>query len=318
MRCHHLLLILKSLPLSIIVTFRMIIPILLIFIVSTVITPVLSILTLGFSGLIVTPATLTFITLYGTHIALELLGKRGLIDWWVMITYSVTFGLFIGLVKLAGLFVIQYLSIFAAQQHLGLDVSLRSLQSTDEAVQNAFVLNAVSLWAVFSLIFLSSIQALFAIPLAAAANNARQKSGSSEFLEGFGKSFLPLFVVAIITLFLQFVFRIFAVFAFFFGTFVFQIAVLIDLAADRMSENGLAGLAELFALIDPTATALSLGSLLAVLWLKAWVWSIAALAFQKQDEAATKHAVQSNRRPAIPSQDLRDLRKSRENRTRAE
>jgi len=316
MRCHHLFLILKSLPLSIIVTLRMIMPIILIFMGSTVISLVLGILTLGFSSLIVTPATLTFITIYGTYVALDQMGKGGLIDWRLMINYSVAFGVVIGLIKMVGLFAVQFLATFTAQQHLGLNISLQSLQSADEAVQSAFVLSTLSFWAIFSLIFLASLQALFAVPMAAAAHSTYHKASSGSSIEYIGKSFLPLFLVAAITTFLLFFFKIFAVFALIFGTFVFQISAFIYLAADKIEESGIAGFIELFSLIDPTATLISIASILGVLWLKAWVWSVAALAFLKHEKITTKRAETANRVPAMAPQDLRALRKARDNQNR--
>ena len=97
----------------------MIIPIILIFITSTALSLTFGTITLGISGLIITPATTTFIALYGMYVALEILGKRGLIDWPVMINYSIAFGVILGLLKVIGLFAIQYLSVFAAQHSLG-------------------------------------------------------------------------------------------------------------------------------------------------------------------------------------------------------
>ena len=308
-----MLIIIKSIPLSILVTLRMIIPIILIFIASTALSLILGIFTLGVSGLIIPPATTAFIALYGMYVALELLGKRGLIDWRVMINYSIAFGVILGLLKVIGLFAIQYLSIFAAQQSLGLNVSLHSLQTADESLQSAFTFSLISILALLSLTFLSALQATFAVPMAAAANSAFQKSHSFSLGEVFGKSFLPLFLIAVVTLFLQLFFEIFGAFAFLFGTIVFQIAVFAELVSNSLSDSGVAGLVDLFSLINPKATLIGIASILAVLWLKAWFWSAAALAFTKHEKVGTKYKTLASQPPAVTPQDLRSLRKAREN-----
>ncbi len=289
----------------------MIIPLFLIFIASTVISLVLSILTLGFSSFITTPATITFITLYGINVALEKLGKGDAIDLRVLITYSVAFGLLLTFLKFIGLHAVQYLALFATQQHLGLGFSRGDLQSVDEAVQFAFAFAGISYIAIFSLIVLSVVHALLAVPMAAAAHSSGQNATSVKFLEGIGTSFIPLFLVVAASLFLQFFFELIATFSLLFGSFVLQVVFLFQTATDLISQSGLKELVELFTLIDPIVALTFLVSVFAVLWLQAWIWAASALAFMEHNNALVKSS--NTIRSAAPSQDLRELRRQREN-----
>gem|GEM_PF-810039 len=309
-------LILKSIPLSLIVALRMIMPLIAIFVVSAIISSILGILTLGLSTLITGPATLAFIALFGMHVALDQKRQAGLLDLREMISYSVVFGLTLSLFKLIGIGAVLALSVLAAQQNLGLELSFKNLIPANENLETAFSINVLSFLGLFSLIVLAAIEALFAVPMAAAAHSAGHKFKRKSFEQGFGKSFLPLFVIAAISLFLQFFFQIFSVFILVFFTFAFQITWFVETAGERISENGMDGLIELLGQIDPTATLIALASVFVVIWLQAWIWSAAALAFLKHNDTEIKRPVSTRQVPAVTPTDLRALRKARDNRTK--
>lgn len=295
----------------------MIMPLIAIFVVSAIISSILDTLTLGLSTLITGPATTAFIALYGMHVALDHKRKGGLLDLREMISYSVVFGVTLGLFKLIGIYAVQFLAIFIAQQNAGLDFSLANFKQADENVQLAFIFSAFSFFGLFSLIVLAALQALFAVPMASAAHSAGHKFKRTSFEQGFGKSFVPLFIIAAISLFLQFFFKIFAFFAFIFlGAFALKIIWFVETAGERISENGMDGLIELLSQIDPTATLIAVATIFVAIWLQAWIWSAAALAFLKHNDTTTKRATATRQVPAVPPTDLRALRKARDNRTK--
>jgi len=243
----------------------MIMPLIAIFVVSAIISSILDTLTLGLSTLITGPATTAFIALYGMHVALDHKRKGGLLDLREMISYSVVFGVTLGLFKLIGIYAVQFLAIFIAQQNAGLDFSLANFKQADENVQLAFIFSAFSFFGLFS----------------------------------------------------QFFFKIFAFFAFIFlGAFALKIIWFVETAGERISENGMDGLIELLSQIDPTATLIAVATIFVAIWLQAWIWSAAALAFLKHNDTTTKRATATRQVPAVPPTDLRALRKARDNRTK--
>ena len=309
-------LILKSIPLSLFVALRMIIPLIAIFVVSTIISTILAVLTFGLSAFITGPATLAFIALFGMHVALDQKRQAGLLDLREMINHSVVFGVTLSLFKLIGIGAVLALSVLVAQQNLGLELSFKNLIPANENPETAFTINVLSFLGLFSLIVLAAIEALFAVPMAAAAHSAGHKFKRKSFEQGFRKSFLPLFVIAAISLFLQFFFQIFSVFILVFFTFAFQITWFVETAGERISENGMDGLIELLGQIDPTATLIAVATIFVAIWLQAWVWSAAALAFLKHNDTTTKPRAPTRQAPTIAPTDLRALRKARDNRTK--
>ena len=65
------------------------------------------------------------------------------------------------------------------------------------------------------------------------------------------------------------------------------------------------GLIELLGQIDPTATLIAVATIFAAIWLQAWIWSAAALAFLKHNDTTTKRATATRQVPAVPPTDLR-------------
>lgn len=306
-----MLFILNAFILSIRVALHMILPLIGITIASTVIWFVLGILTLGMSGLISVFTTSAFITLFGIRKALELKGDRSHLDLKVMATYSVAFGAVLTiLAAIIGSLAVG-LSLFVAASQLDETITL---QNTDDSARAVFAMNVLSIFAVLSLLGASALNAMFAVPLAAAARTAGSGAKSTKFLQGFGSSFIWLFPIFIFSYFFQFFFDLFHLIFFAFGTLAFQLHQLISQIAAAIGSEGQTGLLEMLDTVSPVAIAYSLLSVFALIWLQSLIWSASALALIKHEGKTEERSKVAKQDAAPISTDLRSLRKARENR----
>ncbi|MBO9445788.1 hypothetical protein [Ruegeria sp. R14_0] len=288
-------LILNSLLLSIRVTLRMIVPILVIMLASIIVWTVLGVFTLGMAGYISEPVTTAFITLFGIRVALELKGDKRHTDFRAMVLYSAMYGLFFAAALAVIVFAINLSAIGFAMWQVGEPFSFTALQNAARSTQVAFAFIAVGSSLIAKCIALAAFYAVMAVPLASAAQASGLRAPSHAFFNGFGRSFIPLFCVFFASIFLQVYFG-------FFTTLYALLPILLSVVS-VITEQALPDFDLEFILKGVASGG-------ALLWLNAWLWSISALAFLKTEDTGTPHPVE----PVVsdPLQDIRALRKSRE------
>ena len=276
---------------------RMILPVLGIFVASILFWAVANMITLGYVQHISTPVTAAFIALFGMRVALSMKGDKGGTDLKFLVLYAVVFGIILMIAKGLMVLLAYGIAILATEFNLSDLGSFRTLADAEETVQGAFVLHAFSLLTVLSVIFLAAVLAAFAITMAAAARAAGVGASEKGFFWGFGRCFIPLFLICLITYVPQFVFGIIS------SLFAF-IAVLVAFTSIL---NGSVEFNpdQLLSMLK------GLGACAALLWLNAWVWSASALAYLSIEGETPKKATPLQDEAAAAPMDLRALRKQR-------
>lgn len=263
--------------------------------------PIVNMFTLGLANYVSEAVTAAFVTLYGIRVALNLKGDKRHTDFRALATYSVAFGLVLSVLK-SGLMVAAIATVvYISDVTFGeIGLSWRNLQSAEEIVQGAFYQVGFPLNFLVLIPFLIFAPVILAVPMAAIAQSVGRGAHSEGIFWGVGRSFVPVFLVFLISLALQL----------FFGLFTIVFVMLPGL---------------LFALMalakDPAAFVFNLESVLigafslfGLMWAQAWLWSVAALALLRaQGKVATAKAAAPDQQDTMTT-DLRSLRKARENR----
>lgn len=135
-----------------------------------------------------------------------------------------------------------------------------------------------------------------AVPMASAARASGYGASDGRFFTGFGRSFIPLFCVFFVSIFLQI----------YFGVITFLYA-LVPLVISFFS----LGLTQSLPDFDPDFILKGVLASAALLWLNSWLWSVSALAVLKSEPSG---APRTPARPPVAdaATDLRALRKSRD------
>lgn len=290
-------LILKSFIQSFGVFARMILPVLGIFVASILFWTVANMITLGFAQYVSTPVTAAFIALFGMRVALSMKGDKDGTDLKFLVLYAVVFGVILMIAKGAMVFMANGIAILATEWNLSELGSFRTLADAEQAVQTAFVLHAVSLKTVLSVILLAAVPALMAVPMAAAARSAGVGASEKGFFWGFGRCFIPLYLICLITYVPQFVFGLISSFIGFLAVIAAFFSILngsFDFNPDQM-----------------LLMLKGLGACAALLWLNAWVWSASVLAYKQIQGEAPKNPAPLQQESAAAPMDLRALRKQR-------
>ncbi|WP_300069196.1 hypothetical protein [uncultured Ruegeria sp.] len=288
--------ILKSIPLSFSVFVRMIFPVILISVASMLVSVILNIVTLGLAGYISGPVTAVFISLFGIRVALAIKGDLRRTDLTTLALNSLLYGVFF-MVALGGLAVFaNIVAVLFSLWTLGEPISLTALRDAAEPIKISFAFLAVGVKVVLAYILLAVAYAVMAVPMASAARGSGQGAPSKGFFNGFGRSFIPLFCVFFVSIFLQFFFDVL--------TSLFAIFPLILSVVSLVLTQSLPS-------FDLETILKGIASGAALLWLNSWIWSVAALALLKFDGNETPRAPVSSPETETAT-DIRGLRKSRE------
>ena len=257
---------------------------------------IVGIFTLGLSSLVSGSVTAAFISLIGIRAALSCKKELPRAEWNMLAAYSGIYGILLGIAKMVAVTLALSIAIFLTEWNLGDVKTVFSIEDAEERVQIAFAVQAISLNAILSLIFISLVPAAMAVPMAAAAQSISKGAQGSRLFEGFGSSFLPLLLIFMVYYFFMFFFKIFAVLFLTFPLLLLRAytsAIALDFSSVPVDE-----------LIPVTL------AMLAFLWLNAWVWSASALAFRKYNKTAEIQKPKPAE-PEVAAQDFRALRKAR-------
>ncbi len=290
-----MMLILNSLLLSFRVMLRMIVPVLVISIASTVVWAVLGIFTLGMASHVSEPITTAFFTLFGIRAALELKGDTRSTDYRAMALYAAMYGLFCAAALTVLALVVNLSAVAFAMWQVGEPLSWAAIQDAAEATQIAFAFIALGSSMIVMSFVLAAFYAVMAVPMASAAHSAGHRAPSHAFFNGFGRSFVPLFCVFFVSIFLQLYFGFF--------TALYALLPILLSVVSILTTQSLPNFDLEIILRGVAASG-------ALLWLYSWLWSIAALAFLKFQATDAEDPAQSS--DAESAQDIRALRKSRE------
>lgn len=290
-------LIIQSFIQSFVVFAKMIFPVIGVFLASIIFWLVANIFTLGLASYVSAPITAAFIALLGIRVALSLNGAEGQSDIKFLGLYGAAYGIVLMLGKAALVFAATLIALLATEWNLSELGSFRSLANAERAVQTAFVLHAISIKAILSVVFLAAVPAAMAVPMAAAAQNSGVGIVDRGFFQGFGSRFLPLYLICLVTYVPQFVLGIISSF---FGAIATMVALFGILNGSLEITS-----AQIEVLLK------GFGALAALLWLNSWVWAASALAFVSYAKAVPQKVAKSQSAPKPEKVDLRALRKKR-------
>lgn len=254
-----MMLILNSLVLSVGVTLRMIVPVLVIGLGSIIVWTVLGIFTFGFAGLISEPITTAFFTLFGIRAALELKGEKRHTDYRAMALYSVMYGLFFAVALTVISLIVNLAAIAFGLWQVGEPFSWAAIEEATKATKVAFAFIAVGSKLILMCIVLAAFYAAMAVPMASAAQSAGKRAPSHAFFNGFGRSFVPLFCVFFISTFLQLYFG-------FFAALYASIPILTSVVSIFTTQS--------LPNFDIEIIVRGVAACGGLLWLNAWLWSI--------------------------------------------
>lgn len=205
------------------------------------------------------------------------------------------YGLFFAAALWCLTFIVNLSAILFAIWQVGEPFSWSALQNAAESTQVAFALIAVGSKLIILFLVLAAFYAVMAVPMASAAQSAGLRAPSHTFFSGFGRSFIPLFCVFFISIFLQIYFGIL--------TAVYALLPTILSIFSILTVQTLPD-------FDLEIILRALVASGALLWLNAWLWSVSALALLKSKDKGAPSATTAP--TAEPAQDIRALRKSRE------
>lgn len=289
-------LIFKSFIMSFGLTGRMILPSIGIVIVSALLTGVLNSFTGGFASVLSEPVTSAFITLFGIRVALTMMGNTNRTEYKILMLYAFLYGVAFFIASAVILIVSVGFAMLYASWQTGSGMTLYDVRNAMRSVEPNFAAFAISAKMLVFLTLTASVNALMAIPVANAARAAGSGAMGAGFFKGFGRSFIPLFSVFWIVMFLQFFFGILA--------FFFALAPLFMLTFTFLFTQSLPD-------IDLWFVVTGLAAGLGLLFLNCWTYAAAAVALGENSEAIAKKSAPPT--PPRPTQmDIRSLRKSRE------
>ena len=289
-------LIFKSFIMSFGLTGRMILPSIGIVIVSALLTGVLNSFTGGFASVLSEPVTSAFITLFGIRVALTMMGNTSRTEYKILMLYAFLYGVAFFIASAVILIVSVGFAMLYASWQTGSGMTLYDVRNAMRSVEPNFAAFAISAKMLVFLTLTASVNALMAIPVANAARAAGSGAMGAGFFKGFGRSFIPLFSVFWIVMFLQFFFGILA--------FFFALAPLFMLTFTFLFTQSLPD-------IDLWFVVTGLAAGLGLLFLNCWTYAAAAVALGENSEAIAKKSAPPT--PPRPTEmDIRSLRKSRE------
>ncbi|MEO1107091.1 MAG: hypothetical protein AAFX90_04135 [Pseudomonadota bacterium] len=291
-----MILIFNALLLSIGVFLRMIVPVLLISLASIPVWFVLSLVTLGMASHVSGPITTMFISLFGIRVALAVKGDRRRTEFKTLALYSALYGIFIAVVLAAITLVAGVVALIFTLWQLGEPISFGTINEAMEQNSPGFFFLAFGSNVTLIFVLLAAGYSAMAVPMASAARGAGHGAPSRGFLNGFGRSFIPLFCIFLVAILLQFAFEIF--------TFLLaQIPLFLSIFSIVLTGE--------FPDFDLQVILKGLASCAVLLWINALMWSASALALLKFEgnETPRTPTPTANEEPAP---DIRALRKSRE------
>ncbi len=287
-----------SLFLSIGVFARMVLPSLGIYLASMVVWFLAGMITAGLSGYVSESVTAAFVTLVGIRAALAMKGDHRPREFRILAFNSLTYGVFLVGAKAVMILIANLLAVLLTDWNFGEAVSFHSITNAEERLQALFVLHAVAAKVIIALALIVALSVTMAVPMAAAAQSASYGAPSRPFFWGFGRSFLPLFLIFAVSYLFQLYFELFG----------YLFAVMPTLVISIVSMAG----SEEFPSIPLDVIGYGVLAFIGHLWLQSWIWSASALAFLKYEEKAkaakSKHASSH----ATTTKDLRAMRKARE------
>ncbi|WP_420585791.1 hypothetical protein [Ruegeria sp.] len=273
----------------------MILPVLAITFASTVVWAVLSLFTFGLADHISGPVTSAFISLFGIRVALELKGGTRRTDYRALVLQSLMYGMFFGAALWCLGFIVSLSAIAFALWQVGEPFTWSALENAAKDTQVAFALIAVGSKTIAMLFVLTAFYAVMAVPMASAAHSAGLRASGHRFFNGFGRSFVPLFCVFFVSIFLQVYFGILSTV---YALLPIVLSVLSILTSQTLPN------------FDAEIILKGLAASWALLWLNSWLWSISALAFLKSEGTTSPSETTPPQTEA--AEDIRALRKSRE------
>ena len=285
----------KSFIFSFGVAGRMILPILAVFVASSLLFGLLNGISGGLVSYVSGPITATCITLLGIRAAFSLMGDSDKIEYETLSLYSVMYGLFLLVATGVAVALSDFAAFVYADWQLGHGITLDSLLNAEKSLQFSFAYHALSAKAVVGLLGYTAIYAAMAVPLASAARASGRGAMSERFFNGFGRSFIPLFCIFAISFFFQFFFNLFAALL---GVIPLLLSVVSLVLTQSLPDF------ELSFVLKGLAASLGL------LWLHSWVWTASAVALLESDQ---NPKLRDNAEPdVVPAPNLRALRKSRQ------
>ncbi|MFY2824450.1 hypothetical protein [Ruegeria sp. MALMAid1280] len=169
-------LILNSLLLSFRVMLRMIVPVLVISIASTVIWAVLGLFTLGMASYVSEPITTAFFTLFGIRAALELKGDTRHTDYRAMALYAVMYELFCAAALTVLTLVVNLSAMAFAMWQVREPLSWAAIQDAADTTQIAFAFIALGSSIIVMSFVLAAFYAVMAVPMASAVLSAGHRA----------------------------------------------------------------------------------------------------------------------------------------------
>lgn len=289
-------LIIKSFIMSFGLTGRMILPSIGIFIVSMLVSGVLSTFTGGLAGILSVPVTSAFFALFGIRVALSMKGNHSRTEYKILTLYAFLYG--IGFLIATGLIALLTAgtALLYASWQTGTGFSVTDYLRTSSPMQPDFAFHTVSAEMVVTLLLAAAVNALMAVPVASAARAAGSGAMSAGFFQGFGRSFVPMFCIFALVSVLQYFFGIF--------TLLFALAPIMMSVVTFVFSGSLPDI-DLWVVLSGIAASVG------YLWMNCWTYAAAALALGENSEAIAKKSAPPT--PPRPTQmDIRSLRKSRE------
>ena len=290
-----MLIILRSFLMSFGVALRVIVPAIGIFVATAVLASLFNPISGGLAGVVSGPISTVFLGLVGVRIALAHLGDRSAADHQFIFLQAVVFALIFYFAKGIAIVASQLIALAFAGWQTGVGFSVAGIVSADQSLQTLFLLNTFAINTVVGWLLYAAVFAVLAIPFAnAARSSGRGDRGHGTFF-GFGRQFVPVFVVYAVSVFLQF----------FLGLYHFVVAIVpLVIGLILVVSNQVVPNVEWEIILRGVAASFGL------LWLQAWTWSACALALKAVDKAdggmTAKAPVKAH------DVDVRELRKSRE------
>lgn len=275
----------------------MILPVLAVFIVTTVVWGLLSSVTGGYLAHVSGPITATLISLIGIRAALTLLGEGDRISYDILILNAVLLSIFMLVAKATAMILVDVVALTFAGWQTGTGLQFLRLANAEQEITRDFAVNAIGVKAILGLAMVSMVSALMAVPIASQARAAGAGTHSSHLFHGFGASFFPLFCVVAVSFFLQFFFSMLTTL----HAVIPLVLSIFSLVFSQAIPN-----------VDLELVLKGAGASFALLWLHSWVWSASALALKQLDGAEMPKPKQETPNATTTTMDLRALRKSRQ------
>lgn len=289
-------LIIKSFFLSLGVGVRMIVPMLIISALSGSIWGILDAATGGYSTLFSKTITSTFTTLLGMRMALALLGDHRRTAFKDLILYSVLLGVFFVAAQTLSVIIPDVVTSLYNFWNLGTPISYSTLIDIDRLKRSSIGYDELTVQDGIALLLYIAVLVYMAVPSAGLARSAGYGSKSAGLLDGAGRSFILLYLIYTVSIFLQ---AIFGLFSFLFVMLPFSLAVISLLFTQTLPD------------FDPVNLMFGFAIASGLLWMQSWTWAAAALALVAHDKTTAKQRPTASAQEALTS-DLRSLRKSRE------